>query len=306
MENIHQLGLDTLLEVGESVTSGNVLYAPKFQYLAINHAKDEALIRLLETWERYRTLIHSADTPMVFNLTAGDPFVGELPPNFVRHVFVQILTGGRWVTIEERRPAERDAGVEFPSRPVSSSGVDMTYHILGRSLFIDPPLTADNPGALRIYQEQDIPDLLVGNPAQNSGANTLFLATTLNEAIGQRPALAVDGLYAGLEVDIVGTPEKRNRILSYTTAGNSRLCTMKDNWFALPTMASLYAMVVPLPRMLVSAMKLYAAMQMMTNAKEDASAIDAKYEKRMKGIGDVLSKRTPGSASFEPLDIDDW
>jgi len=305
--NLYQLGLDVLAEAGEDALT-TTFFAPQYLYPAINGAKDDVLAEVLETHERYRTLLHTADTPTLLSVGAGngtDPPGADLPVNFVRLVRAQVLSTTRWVTITEDRKSEAQAGSEYPNYGTQLGG-RTTYEIVGRKILLDPPPTGVVANNLKLWYEHDIPDLLFGTQAADPGAtNLLRLASTFSNSIGQRPAEPIDDIYNAMEIEIVaGTGiGQRKRVTDYD--GVTRELTLDSVWTTPPTIAggSRYALLLPFPRMMARLVRYLACADIVETADEDASGKYAKYERARDNWISVLDMPTPGQRAVMPFDL---
>lgn len=305
MENIFRLGQRTLRELGETNVATNSFFAPPFLYQAINSGKDEVLAEILKTHERYRALVGPSDVPLDLNVPADNNRVAALPSTVVNIIAVQVLmqNGLEYQTIEEQKLAEGRAGDLWPS-PARGLGPHTTYSLLGESIFIDPPSPAAVNAGLRVWAERDVPELLVGQVVAFS-ASTITLATTTNDAIGQEPGVPEDDIYNGLFIEIVAGSAavgQRVRITDYT--GSTRQCAITPNWGPVPSVGDTYALVLPFPRVMSRIVRYWAAMELLSNAGEDPSGPEGRYERAMESWIEVLDARTPGQRVVEPFDLE--
>jgi len=286
-----------LRDVGEGPSAATGFELPA-RYEALNSAKDVIFSELLQTYERRR-----ANSPYSIPLTGTGPY--PLPFNCLRIVLVVFSPGGDdSIILKENKITEADHGSSYPSTAQSTTG-DFSYQIKGEKelLYIEmiPPTES---GTLKVYFEQDIPDMLVWNPPTNSGASSLYLPATYNDVVGQEPADAIDDYYNGVLVEVIsGTGVGEiGRILDYT--GSTRLATMEAAWVAPPTTASLVSMVCPVARPLERAMRRWAAAEILSDNGEDARSHYARARASIESWMEIFDTLTPGHRKFRPYDME--
>lgn len=281
--------------LGERSGGGN-FYPDSAKYLALNAGKDQVLAELFQTYERHRT------GQQVIDLAAGVSLY-DLPNQFVRLTRASVLssTGGDYIIIEEGRHGEAMVGEILPGH---SSGItsDTVYELEANQIRLTPPPNAPVTAGLRIHFEQDLDELLVGNPHDASGANTLLLARSVNEAIGQREASDRDDVYIGVSFTILNGPGAGETLRCIDYDGATRTCTMASAWAVAPTSASVYSAVSPLPRMTDPIIRHWAAMSLLGDSGEDPSHHAQMFESTLERWMEVLDTRTPGHQIVRPFD----
>lgn len=300
---MYEMGQDLIVELGEEPADGGDYYKPRYLYKAINAGKDEVLSELLKTNEKFRTLLTSTDTPTAINVLANQPKY-ELPADCLRLVQVLVKMGDQYVGITERPRGEGRFGESYPSPSQGPTYLNQ-YALLGNSILLDPPFASDIVAGLLLYYEKDLHDLLVGKQSADPGATAfLALATTADDTIGQRPALTVNDVYIGIDIEIVsGTGiGQRRKILDYD--GATRIATLDSAWVTPPTIAgaSIYSMAIPFPRVLERPIMLWAAGNLLDEAGEDGTGKFNQYERAMESWMEVLDERTPGQRIPDAFD----
>lgn len=125
----------------------------------------------------------------------------ELPVACARVINVEVLSGGAWISIGERKHGAGLRSVRVPTSQAVPTDW-MTYEIVSHQwLELSPGFTTTVADRVRIKYETEIPKLLMGI-VTGQAASSFTLPETRNESEGQLPCEIEDGTYKGISFRI--------------------------------------------------------------------------------------------------------
>lgn len=212
--------VDDILEDIRDVATGRLNRADVVR--AVNEAKDLAVTLLLESGENVMAFLSAAGAAPFLNVVAGEPKIA-LPQNFARIIRVEAKVGTGYIPITENRTGE---GFGFDTESSEGLSEDTEYQILWPYLVLRPPPAQSVANGLRLYNEQSVPDLLMGKVVASADTTHVQLAGVVNRTLGQYPASMTDDIYNELSLVLVNASGATRTVVRITDyVGSTRIAT---------------------------------------------------------------------------------